>query len=358
MGDSYPKFKVAAVQAAPVFLNREETTEKACQFIRDAGKQGARVIGFPETYIPGFPHWFDYCIARECKGFIRELFKNSVEIPSPVTDALCEAARDARATVVMGLNERDPGTMGTLYNTQLVIGPDGRILGKHRKLIPTWTERLVHTGGDASTLNTFQTDVGPVSGLICGENGNSFYRMTLLLQGERIHVASWPAFPNRENQDSIEIRTRNYAFEGKCFVISSTGVFSDEMKELLCPTPEQKKKVVGSGAFSSIISPTGEYLAGPDTGGEKILYAEVNPEITIDEKISHDITGHYNRFDLFTLVVDDRVTRRTPVYKEMEKEGMKIPSPVRAEPLQSPVEPGGPEEETNLKPTRALRRSS
>jgi predicted amidohydrolase len=329
MGDSYPKFKVAAVQAAPVFLDREKTTEKACQLIRDAGKDGARVIGFPEAYIPGFPHWFDYCIARECKSFMRELFKNSVEIPSPVTDALCEAAGDARATVVMGLNERDPGTMGTLYNTQLVIGPDGRILGKHRK----------------------------VSGLICGENGNSFYRMTLLLQGERIHVASWPAFPNRENQDSIEIRTRNYAFEGKCFVISSTGVFTDEMRDLLCTTPEQKRKVVGSGAFSSIISPTGEYLIGPDTGGEKILYAEVNPEVTIDEKISHDVTGHYNRFDLFTLVVDDRITRRTPVFKEMEKEGIRVPSPVRGEPLQSPVEPAEPEEKTDLKPARALRRS-
>ncbi len=352
MGDSYPKFKVAAVQAAPVFLDREKTTEKACQLIRDAGKEGARVIGFPEAYIPGFPHWFDYRIARECQTFMRELFKNSVEIPSPVTDALCEAAGDARATVVMGLNERDPGTMGTLYNTQLVIGPHGRILGKHRKLVPTWTERLVHTGGDASTLKTFQTDVGPVSGLICGENGNSFYRMTLLLQGERIHVASWPAFPNRKNQDSIEIRTRNYAFEGKCFVISSTGVFTDEMRDLLCTTPEQKRKVVGSGAFSSIISPTGEYLIGPDTGGEKILYAEVNPEVTIDEKIRQDVTGHYNRFDLFTLVVDDRVTQRVPVYKEIEKEGVRGPSPLRAEPRQSPLECSEPEEQTILKPAR------
>ncbi|MFQ5851666.1 MAG: carbon-nitrogen hydrolase family protein [Candidatus Binatia bacterium] len=356
MGDSYPRFKVAAVQAAPVFLDREKTTEKACQLIRAAGREGARVIGFPEAYIPGFPHWFDYHIARECKTFIKELFKNSVEIPSPVTDALCGAAKDARATVVMGLNERDPGTMGTLYNTQLFIGPDGRVLGKHRKLVPTWTERLVHTGGDASTLKVFHTDVGPLSGLICGENTNSFYRMTLLLQGERIHVASWPAFPSGDRQDSIEIRTRNYAFEGRCFVISSTGVFSDQMRDLLCPTPEQKRKVIGTGAFSSIIGPTGEYLAGPDTGGEKILYAEVDPEVTIHEKISHDLTGHYNRFDLFTLVIDDRATRRAPIFKEMEKEGV-VPPLIRAEPLPSPVEPAEPDnEETRLKPAKALRR--
>jgi aliphatic nitrilase len=317
MGDIYPRFKVAAVQAAPVFLNRERTTEKACDLIRAAGKEGAKVIGFPECFIPGFPHWFDFRLARECKRFITELFKNSVEIPSPVTDALCQAAKDAHATVVMGLNERDPGSMGTLFNTQLFIGADGHLLGKHRKLVPTWTERLVHAGGDASTLKVFQTEMAPVSGLICGENTNSFYRMTLLLQGERIHVASWPAFPGRSRQDGIEIRTRNYAFEGRCFVISSTGVFSDEMRDLLCVTDEQKSKTIDTGAFSSIIAPTGDYLVGPDTGGEKILYAEVNPETIIDEKISHDVTGHYNRFDLFTLVVDDRPVPHGTVFKRM-----------------------------------------
>lgn len=319
MGDVYPKFKVAAVQAAPVFLDREKTTEKACRLIRSAGKEGAKVIGFPECFIPGFPHWFDYRLARECKGFIAELFKNSVEIPSSVTDALCQAAKDAAATVVMGLNERDPGSMGTLYNTQLFIGPDGQILGKHRKLVPTWTERLVHTGGDASTLKVFNTDNGPVSGLICGENTNSFYRMTLLFQGERIHVASWPAFPGRLHQDGIEIRTRNYAFEGRCFVISSTGVFSDEMRELLCTTPEQKSKHADTGAFSSIIGPAGDYLAGPDRGGEKLLFADIDPAVIIDEKISHDLTGHYNRFDLFTVLVDDRPVQREPVFREREE---------------------------------------
>ncbi|MFQ5682582.1 MAG: carbon-nitrogen hydrolase family protein [Candidatus Binatia bacterium] len=358
MGDSYAKFKVAAVQAAPVFLDRERTTEKACQLIRTAGREGARVIGFPEAYIPAFPHWFEYRVARECKPLIKELFKNSVEIPSPVTDAICEAARDVQATVVMGLNERDPGTMGTLYNTQLFIGPDGHILGKHRKLVPTWTERLVHTAGDASTLKSFDTDVGPVSGLICGENMNSFYRMALLLQGERVHVASWPAFPYLENKDSIEIRTRNYAFEGKCFVISATGVFTDEMRDLLCPTPEQKKKVTGTGTFSSIIGPTGQYLAGPDTGAGNILYAEVDPEMMIHERISHDITGHYNRFDLFSLVIDDRVIGRKVVFKDKERKEARGLSTALAESQQPSMEPPKSEEhkKTNLKPVKRIRR--
>jgi aliphatic nitrilase len=351
MGDTYPKFKVAAVQAAPVFLDREKTTEKACRLIREAGKEGARVIGFPEAYIPAFTHWFDYRVARECKGFIKELFKNAVEIPSSTTDALSAAARDANAIVVMGLNERDPGTLGTLYNTQLFIGADGRILGKHRKLVPTWTERLVHAGGDASTLKAFASEVGQVGGLICGENTNSFCRLALLLQGERVHVASWPAFPSNKWQDAIDIRTRYYAFEGKCFVVSSTGVFTEEMKELLCPTPEQKAKVAGTGAFSAIIGPTGAYLAGPDTGGEKILYAEVEPEVIIDEKISHDLTGHYNRFDLFSLVIDDRPQRRTPVFLDGEK-GPAAPPDVKEK---FSTEAG---EEDRQPPPRLVRRKS
>jgi aliphatic nitrilase len=351
MGDIYQKFTVAAVQAAPVFLDREKTAEKACQLIRAAGKEGAKVIGFPECFIPGFPHWFDFRIARDCRSFIKQLFKNAVEIPSPVIDLLSKAARDAGAIVVIGLNERDPGSMGTLYNTQLFIGPDGSILGKHRKLVPTWTERLVHTGGDASTLKTFQTDVGPVSGLICGENTNSFYRMTLLLQGERIHVCSWPAFPGRGRQDAIEIRTRNYAFEGRCFVISSTGVFSNEMRELLCVTPEQKARVSDTGAFSSIIGPAGNYLAGPDTGGEKILYAEVDPEAIIEEKISHDLTGHYNRFDLFTLTVDDRPVQRGAVFTGREKNGVVLTSAIEVEPVDS-----SETDKTNLTHPKALSR--
>jgi predicted amidohydrolase len=353
MGDTYPKFKVAAVQAAPVFLDREKTTEKACRLIRTAGKEGAKVIGFPECFIPGFPHWFDFRLARECKSFIKELFKNSVEIPGPFTDFLCQAAKDAQATVVIGLNERAPGSMGTLFNTQLFIGPDGRILGKHRKLVPTWTERLVHAGGDASTLKVFRTEIGPVSGLICGENTNSFYRMTLLLQGERIHVASWPAFPGRARQDAIEIRTRNYAFEGRCFVISSTGVFSDEMRDLLCVTDEQRSKTSGSGAFSSIIGPAGDYLVGPDTGGEKILYAELDPEVIIDEKISHDLTGHYNRFDLFTLVVDDRPVQHGTVFKGMGKEEASSLA-ATTEPVDSPEPGSGP----HPKPAKLVSRKS
>jgi aliphatic nitrilase len=189
-----------------------------------------------------------------------------------------------------------------------------------------------------------------VSGLICGENTNSFYRMTLLLQGERIHVASWPAFPGRAQQDGIEIRTRNYAFEGRCFVISSTGVFSDEMRELLCTTPEQNTKHADTGAFSSIIGPAGDYLAGPDRGGEKILYADIDPAVIIDEKISHDLTGHYNRFDLFTLLVDDRPVQHGAIFKESEEKNADSES----EPVAS-VEPEAPSRLQAPTPLRRIR---
>ncbi|MDP2603057.1 MAG: nitrilase-related carbon-nitrogen hydrolase [Deltaproteobacteria bacterium] len=150
----------------------------------------------------------------------------------------------------------------------------------------------------------------------------------------------------------IEIRTRNYAFEGRCFVISSTGVFSDEMRELLCTTPEQKSKHADTGAFSSIIGPAGDYLAGPDRSGEKILYADIDPAVIIDEKISHDLTGHYNRFDLFTLLVDDRPVQRGPVFQAREEEEAVLRSADRAEPVNSPET----SKLTNPKPANPTRR--
>lgn len=307
MGDVYAKLKVAAVQAAPVFLDREATVEKACQLILEAGRQGAEIIGFPECYIPGFPHWFTFHYPQDCRGFFKELFKNAVEVPSEATERLGQAARAAKAYVVMGINEKEPRTLGTLYNTQLFIDRDGSLLGKHRKIVPTLFERLVHKGGDGSTLQVFPTAFGELGGLICGENTNSLARFALLAQGEKIHVAAWPAFATKDcdiYKRGIEIRTRYHAFEGKVFVISSTGIFSQEMVERLCDTEEKRRMVVDSGGFSAILAPNGDYLAGPLTSGEGILYADIDLEQIIEGKFSHDLIGHYNRFDLFTLLLD------------------------------------------------------
>lgn len=309
MGDRYPTVKGAVVQAAPVFLDREATVEKACALIADAARRGAEIIAFPECYIPGFPHWFLFHTPYASTHFIVELFKNALEIPSPAVDRLCEAARDSHAYVVMGINERAAGTMGTLYNTMLFIGPDGTVLGRHRKIMPTFCERLVHAPGDGSGLRVYPTAFGALGGLICGENTNPLAKFALFAQHETVHVASWPAYPtaaNQVNREGASLRTRAVAFEGKAFVLSAAGVFDQSMIAAMCDTDERRRLVVSSGGTSAIVGPTGQYLAGPLTEGEGILVADMDMAQIIEAKIQHDVAGHYNRPDLFTLTVERR----------------------------------------------------
>lgn len=306
MGDAFPTVKLAAVQASPVFLDREATVRKTCALIEEAGRNGAKFIGFPEGFIPGFPMWFGYHLTGSptSQRFAYQLFENAVEVPSSATDALGEAARTAGAYVAIGITERVGGTLGTMYNSQLVLGPDGNVLGCHRKIVLTDTERLVQTVGDGSTLRTYDTPVGPFGGLICGEHTNSLPRVSLLLQGERIHVASWPSFTlaSSAGLESIDIRAGYHAFEGRIFVISSTSVLTDDTIERLELTADQKALNVRRGGHSGIIGPNGQYISGPAADDEEtIVYADADMREIVKGKIKQDVTGHYNRFDLFTL---------------------------------------------------------
>jgi nitrilase len=311
-GDSYPKFKVAAIQAEPVPLDREATVDKACSLIEEAGRNGAKIIALPEGFIPGHPDWLYFYPPDEAmKRFYRDFFKNSVEVPSPATDQLAQAARRAGAYVAIGINERMHGHMGSLFNSILFLGPDGNILGVHRKLVPTTTERLVLSAGDGSTLDVYPTPYGELGGLMCGENTNSLARFALLAQGEKIHTAHWPAYPSEYNRGGIdgqEIRIRYHAYEGKCFVISSASVFGDASIERLCVTEQARSLVLKGNAVSGIINPYGKYIGGPLRGDEGIVYAEVDLEMMIDAKTLHDVTGHYNRFDVLSL----RYNRKQP----------------------------------------------
>ncbi|MFC1491046.1 carbon-nitrogen hydrolase family protein [Nitrospinota bacterium] len=314
MGDNYPTIRVAAAQAAPVFLNREATVEKACRLIREAGAGGAKIVGFPEGFIPGHPLWY-HChpaTSPESRRMATELFKNSVEIPSPATDALAEAAREAGAYVVMGLCEKRPGTFGTMFNSQLFIDPNGQILGKHQKLVPTSAERLVHTGGGGDTLQVFETEYGKMSGLICGENSNPLAIFALIAEGAAIHVASWPNAPGRTALPRSErgiMTGRSLAFMAKAFVINVCGAMSDDMREVLAYTPEDRIFLADlklSGG-SSIIGPDSRVICGPMGPEEGILYADIDLEEGAHGKVGHDFAGHYNRADIFTLLLNDRV---------------------------------------------------
>ena len=311
MSDSYPKLKVAAIQAASVFLNREATVDKACRLIKEAGTQGADVAAFPESFIPGHPLWYHFHPATSPLSIklATELFKNSVEIPSPATDALCDAAKQAGCYVVMGICERRPGTFGTMYNSQIFIDRNGEILGKHQKITPTVGERLVHTGGYGDTLHAYPTDFGKLSGLICGENSNPLAMFTLIAEGTILHVASWPnhgAASHLSRADRATSSGRAFAMMSKAYVINVGCPVTEEMADMYAANDDDRAFLLNpklSGG-SSIIDPRSVVIAGPMGNEEGILYADIDLENCVREKITHDLAGHYNRADIFNLHIN------------------------------------------------------
>jgi aliphatic nitrilase len=307
ISNSEKTIRLAAVQAAPEFLDRGAGVEKACRLIREAGQEGAQIIGFPEGFIPTHPLWYHFHpdSSKEAFEFAKRLFENSVAIPSPATEALCRSAGDAGIFVVMGLCEREPPRIGTMYNTLLFINGQGEIVGRHRKLVPTLGERLVHTPGDALGLKAYPTAFGRVSGLMCGENSNSLADFVLNAQGTNIHVASWPSHFNvgRDMRETIMLATRALAYRLKAFVINAIGEVSDTMRRELPVTDEHRAFLEQQGGGASILGPRGQVIAGPMEPGEGILYADVSLDATVVPKLIHDFGGHYNRFDIFQLRV-------------------------------------------------------
>ncbi len=315
MGDRYPKIRVGVVQAAPVFLDRELSTEKATHFIEEAGQKGVDLLAFPEGFIPAHPVWYHFhpATGKKSLAFATELFKNSVEVPGPATDALCESASKANVNVVIGICEKRPKTTGTMYNTQLFINRKGQILGKHQKLMPTVGERLVHAGGYGDSLRVFDMDIGRVSGLICGENSNPLAIFALAAQGAQIHVASWPNhFSKNEHRmaDAITFASRSLSYKGSCFVLNAVGTISEKMREVL-PYIEEDRAFLSDpekGGGSSIIGANSMILAGPMSGAEEgLLIAEIDLEDCVRAKLVHDYSGHYNRPDVFTLTMNTSV---------------------------------------------------
>jgi nitrilase len=334
MGDKYPVVKVAAVQAASVFLEREASTEKACRLIREAGRRGARVIAFPEGFIPAHPVWFHHHAATSAiaNRLSVELFKNAVEIPGPETAALCAAAREANAYVVVGVCEKLPRTIGTMFNTQVYIGPDGALLGKHQKIMPTVGERLVHMGGFGDTFGAFQTEFGPMSALICGENSNPLAVFALTAEGTRIHVMSWPNhFPTSGDpmRNRVSVDSQAFAQMSKAWVVSACGTVDEDMIRKLEVGAEGEKFLRNPDCCggSVIVSPGSRIVAGPLGAEEGILYAECDLDLGILTKLRHDFSGHYNRPDIFQL----HVNRAAPQIYTVHATAGQLP------PLQAPV---------------------
>jgi nitrilase len=329
MGDEYPTVRAAAVQAASVFLDREASTAKACALIREAGAGGADIVGFPEGFIPAHPVWFHFHpgTGRIATTLSVELFKNAVEIPGPEIEALRRAAAEAGAYVVVGVCERLSGTFGTLYNTQVFIGPQGEYLGKHQKLMPTVGERLVHAGGHGDTLGAFPTRFGPASALICGENSNPLAIFALTAQYPRVHVMSWPNhFPTFGDplRNRVMIDSQAFAQMTKAFVVSACGTVDDDMIERLELSPDDERLIRDPDfcGGSVIVGPDSRVIAGPLGAAEDILYGELDLELGVRMKLRHDFAGHYNRPDVFRLEVDTRAPRLLA-----DEDGRPVPPP-------------------------------
>ncbi len=297
-------FKVAVVQASPVVFDRERTLEKLSTLAGEAAQKGARIVLFPEAFVSGYPRGLDFGAvvgSRTDAGRedFRRYWESSVDVPGPAVDHLARAARSNAIYLVVGVIEREAGT---LYCTVLFFAPDGTFLGKHRKVMPTGSERLVWGFGDGSTLPVYDTELGKLGAVICWENYLPLLRAAMYSKGIEIYCA-----PTADARDSWLATVRHIAVEGRCFVLSCNQFnrrsdFPTDYRSIYGDDP---KTIVCRGG-SCIVDPFGNLLAGPNTDGEAILIADIDPAQILRGKYDLDVVGHYARPDIFQLSVDER----------------------------------------------------
>jgi aliphatic nitrilase len=311
----FPQFKAAAVQTSPVFLDVGKTIDKAVSLMAEAAANGAKLIAFPEVFVAGYPYWNWIMTPVQGSAWYEKLYRASVAVPSAEIDRLLKAAKEHDIHVVIGINERGQ-SYGEIYNTNLIIDNNGNLIGKHRKLVPTWAEKLTWTSGDGSSLKVYPTEIGPIGTLACGENTNTLARFALLSQGELIHVANYislPVAPPDYNMaEAIRIRAAAHSFEGKLFTIVSCSTISQEIMDAMkADVPDAEELLTRkNSAFSGFIGPNGAAIGQPLIDEEGIAYADIDLSKCIQPKQMHDILGHYNRFDIFDLRVNVAPTRK------------------------------------------------
>ncbi len=308
MGDTLPTVRAAVVQAAPCLFDRETSVAKACRLVAEAAAQGARLIVFPEAFIPAYPRGLSFGVvvgSRTAAGRLtwERYWANAVEVPSPAVAALGEAARQADAYLAIGVVERETrGGRGTLYCTVLYFGPDGRLLGLHRKLKPTAAERLIWGEGDGSTLTVLDTPYGRLGGLICWENYMPLARAALYEKGVDLYLA-----PTADSRETWQATLRHIACEGRCFVLGCNQFVSKDMYPADLPGVEEletQPDIMCRGG-SAIVSPLGDVIAGPLWDQEGMLLADLDLREVARARFDFDATGHYARPDVFRLSVNE-----------------------------------------------------
>ncbi len=298
------RIKLAAIQAAPVFFDKAASLEKACDLIAEAGREGADIAAFGETWLPGYPFFIEAPLGDLWWEAAALYLENAITVPGPETDRLCKAAKQAGLDIVIGVAELEPATRSSVYASLVFISKDGELLGRHRKIKPTHHERSVWADGDAKGLRVYERDYGRLSGLNCWEHNIVLPGFALICQGTQIHIAAWPGRePETAPSDPVWSRqillSRAFASQAGAYVIAPAGLRLDEH------VPERFKPL---SAFehtgqSAIIDPRGEIIAGP-ADGETILYADADLAEVRKAKSACDPAGHYSRPDLFELSLE------------------------------------------------------
>ena len=297
--------RAAAVQLSPSLVKASSTLDKVLGAIDDAANQGAQLIVFPETFIPYYPYFsFVQTPMQSSKEHMR-LYEEAVVVPGPITNAVSERAKLKGIVVVLGVNERDHGS---LYNTQLVFDADGALILKRRKITPTFHERMIWGQGDASGLNVVQSRVARIGALACWEHYNPLARYALMTQHEEIHCSQFPgSLVGPIFSDQIEVTIRHHALEAGCFVVNSTGWLTDQQIESITDD-EKLQKGLRHGCMTTIVSPEGVHLCEPLTQGEGIVFADLDMALITKRKRMMDSVGHYARPELLSLLVNDQAT--------------------------------------------------
>ncbi|MDG6939273.1 MAG: carbon-nitrogen hydrolase family protein [Nitrososphaerota archaeon] len=320
-GDTYPRFRAAAVQAAPVFLDRAATIEKAEGLVAEAADRGADLVVFGESFVPAFPLWNMLLPPLDQHPFFRRMYDNALTVPGRESAKLAGLAKKYGIFLSIGVTEKGRVTMGTLWNSNLLFDPKGRLVNHRRKLVPTWAEKLTWGDGDGSSLSPVETELGRLGVLICGENTNPLARYAMLAQGEQVHISTFPpCWPTKREgkgydlTEAIRIRACAHAFEGKVFNVVASCALDDGAVEELSLGDERVAGALRSAppASSFIVGPSGRTEGQPVVGKEGMVVGEIDLSRSVEEKQYHDVLGHYNRFDIFRLEMSP--VRHSPMW--------------------------------------------